>query len=136
MTTDWVENYPGFPDGISGFDLVDRMKRQAEKFGLEIRSREVVQLELSPEKKVVVTDEGTLETKALILVCGATPRKVGIQGEEEMTGKGVSYCATCDGAFYRDQKVAVIGGCDTAVQEAVFLTRFASKVYLIHRRDN
>jgi len=135
MTTDWVENYPGFPDGISGFDLVDRMKRQAEKFGLEIRSREVVRLELSPEKKVVVTDEGTLETKALILVCGATPRKVGIQGEEEMTGKGVSYCATCDGAFYRDQKVAVIGGGDTAVQEAVFLTRFASKVYLIHRRD-
>ena len=135
LTTDLVENYPGFPEGISGFDLVDRMKRQAEKFGLLIQSQEVLKLELNPEKKIVVTNEGGLETRTLILACGALPRKLGIDGEEMMTGKGVSYCATCDGPFYRDQEVAVIGGGDTAVEEAIFLTRFASKVHLIHRRD-
>ncbi|MBK5099956.1 MAG: thioredoxin-disulfide reductase [Desulfobacteraceae bacterium] len=135
LTTDQVENYPGFPEGISGFDLVDRMKRQAEKFGLLIQNQEVSKLELTPEKKIVVTDEGGLETRALILACGAAPQKLGIDGEELMTGKGVSYCATCDGPFYRDQEVAVIGGGDTAVEEAIFLTRFASKVHLIHRRD-
>ena len=135
LMTDWVENYPGFPDGISGFDLIDKMRRQAEKFDLVIESQEVSRLELSPEKKVVVTDKGTLETKALILTSGATPRKLGIEGEELLTGKGVSYCATCDGPFYRDQEVALIGGGDTAVEEAIFLTRFAAKVHLIHRRD-
>lgn len=135
LTTDQVENYPGFPEGISGFDLVDRMKRQAEKFGLLIQNQEVLKLELTPEKKIVVTDEGGLETRALILACGAAPQKLGIDGEELMTGKGVSYCATCDGPFYRDQEVAVIGGGDTAVEEAIFMTRFASKVHLIHRRD-
>ena len=135
LTTDWVENYPGFPDGISGFELVDRMKRQAEKFGLFIESREVTGLELSAGPKIVVTGKGNLETRALILACGATPQKLGIQGEELLTGKGVSYCATCDGPFFRDEEVAVIGGGDTAVEEAIFLTRFARKVYLVHRRD-
>lgn len=135
LTTDWVENYPGFPEGISGFELVDRMKRQTEKFGLEIRNQEVVELRLAPEKKTVVTDKGSLETKSLILAIGATPQKLGIDGEDLLTGKGVSYCATCDGPFYRDQDVAVIGGGDTAVEEALFLTRFAGKVYIVHRRD-
>ena len=135
MTTDLVENYPGFPDGISGFELVDRMKRQVEKFDLDIRTQEVTRLELSKEKKIVITGKETLETKALILACGAVPRKLGIEGEALLTGKGVSYCATCDGPFYRDQEVAVVGGGDTAVEEAVFLTRFASKVHIIHRRD-
>ncbi len=135
LMTDWVENYPGFPDGISGFDLIDKMRRQAEKFDLVIESQEVSRLELSPGKKVVVTDKGTLETRALILTSGATPRKLGIEGEELLIGKGVSYCATCDGPFYRDQEVALIGGGDTAVEEAIFLTRFAAKVHLIHRRD-
>ena len=135
LMTDWVENYPGFPDGISGFDLIDKMRRQAEKFDLVIENQEVSRLELSPEKKVVVTDKGTLETRALILTSGATPRKLGIEGEELLIGKGVSYCATCDGPFYRDQEVALIGGGDTAVEEAIFLTRFAAKVHLIHRRD-
>jgi len=135
LMTDWVENYPGFPDGISGFDLVDKMRRQAEKFDLVIENQEVSRLELSPEKKVVVTDKGNLETRALILTSGATPRKLGIEGEELLIGKGVSYCATCDGPFYRDQEVALIGGGDTAVEEAIFLTRFAAKVHLIHRRD-
>ncbi|EFK05836.1 thioredoxin-disulfide reductase [delta proteobacterium NaphS2] len=135
LTTDWVENYPGFPEGLSGYELVDRMKRQAENFGLKIEGKEVVRLELTPEKKVVVTNKETMETKALILTTGASPRKLGIEGEGLLTGKGVSYCATCDGPFYRDQQVAVIGGGDTAVEEAIFLTKFASRVYLVHRRD-
>ena len=135
VTTDWVENYPGFPEGISGFDLVDRMKRQTERFGLVIQSREVLLVALSPDKKTVTTDKGVIETKALILACGATPQKLGIEGEAQMIGKGVSYCATCDGPFYRDQEIAVIGGGDVAAEEAVFLTRFATKIHLIHRRD-
>ncbi|MDY6973640.1 MAG: thioredoxin-disulfide reductase [Thermodesulfobacteriota bacterium] len=135
LTTDLVENYPGFPEGISGFELVDRMKRQAEKFGLVIQNQEVTRLELSPEKKVVVTDKGNLECRSLILACGAVPRRLGVEGEGPFTGKGVSYCATCDGPFYRDRDVAVIGGGNTAVEEALFLTRFAYKVHLVHRRD-
>jgi len=135
ITTDLVENYPGFPEGISGFELIDRMKRQVEKFGLEIQTQEVIRLELHEEKKVVITDKEQFESKALILACGATPRKLGIEGEEALTGKGVSYCATCDGPFFRDQEVAVIGGGDTAVEEALFLTRFAGRVHLIHRRN-
>jgi thioredoxin reductase (NADPH) len=135
LNTDWVENYPGFPDGISGFDLADKMKTQAERFGLRIQNEEVVGLELSQEKKTVITHNGEMETKALILACGATPRQLGIEGERPFVGKGVSYCATCDGPFYRDQDVAVIGGGDTAAEEAIFLTRFASRIYLCHRRD-
>jgi thioredoxin reductase (NADPH) len=135
VTTDWVENYPGFPEGISGFDLVDRMKRQTERFGVVIQSREVLLVALSVDRKTVTTDKGVFETKALILACGATPQKLGIEGEAQMIGKGVSYCATCDGPFYRDQAIAVVGGGDVAVEEAVFLTRFAKKIHLIHRRD-
>jgi thioredoxin reductase (NADPH) len=135
VTTDWVENYPGFPEGISGFDLVDRMKRQTERFGVVIQSREVLLVALTVDRKTVTTDKGLFETKALILACGATPQKLGIEGEAQMIGKGVSYCATCDGPFYRDQTIAVIGGGDVAVEEAVFLTRFARKIHLIHRRD-
>lgn len=135
LTTDLVENYPGFPEGISGYELVERMKRQTEKFGLTIQNQDVTKLEFTSEKKIAVTDKGVLESRAVILACGAAPRKLDIEGEVLMTGKGVSYCATCDGPFYKDQEVAVIGGGDTAVEEAIFLTRFASKVYLIHRRD-
>jgi len=133
VTTDMVENYPGFPEGISGFELVDRMKRQAERFDLEILNEEVGRLELSKDKKVVVTDKQEFETKALILACGATPTKLGIEGESALTG--VSYCATCDGPFYRDEEIVVIGGGDTAVEEAIFLTKFVSKVHVIHRRN-
>ncbi len=135
LLTDWVENYPGFPEGVSGFELVDRMKRQAEKFGLQITSREVQGLEFSEAGQAAVTDEDRLESRAVILATGASPQKLGVEGEELLTGKGISYCATCDGPFYRDQEVAVIGGGDTAVEEALFLTRFVSKVSLIHRRD-
>lgn len=135
LTTDRIENYPGFPEGISGFELVDRMKRQAEAFGLEIKGQEVLSLNLSSNKKIVTTTKGTFEAKSIILTCGANPRKIGIEGETLLTGKGVSYCATCDGPFYRDQDVVVIGGGDSAVEEALFLTRFVNKIYLVHRRD-
>jgi len=135
LTTDRVENYPGFPDGISGFELMDRMKTQAEKFGLKIQSDEVTSLELSAKHKAVLTGSGSLETKAIILCCGATWKKLGIEGEDQLMGKGVSFCATCDGPFYRNQEVAVIGGGDTALEEAIFLTRFVSKIHLVHRRD-
>ncbi len=134
LLTDTVENYPGFPEGISGFELVDRMRRQAEHFGLTIENREVLQLRITPRKKEVITQDGHLEARSLILTMGATPRKLGIDGEERLTGKGVSYCATCDGPFYRDREVAVIGGGDTAVEEALYLTRFAARVHLVHRR--
>jgi len=135
LTTDWVENYPGFPDGISGFELMDKMKTQAMRFGLKILSEEVAKLELSEKRKVVATTQGPKEAKAIILASGATWKKLGIEGEDQLMGRGVSFCATCDGPFYRDQDVAVIGGGDTAVEEAIFLTRFVSKVYLVHRRD-
>jgi len=135
LTTDWVENYPGFPDGVSGFDLMDRMKSQAEKFGLEIRNDEINRVEVSESKKVAYTHAEALETKTVILACGATWKKLGIEGEDRLMGKGISFCATCDGPFYRDQEVAVIGGGDTAVEEAIFLTRFVSRVHLVHRRD-
>lgn len=136
LNTDWVENYPGFPEGISGFDLAEKMKTQAENFGLPIRNEEAVDLELTPEKKVVVTPSDRLEARTLILACGASPKKLGLEGEDIFMGKGVSYCATCDGPFYKDQEVAVIGGGDTAVEEAIFLTRFASKIHHVHRRDS
>jgi thioredoxin reductase (NADPH) len=135
LNTDWVENYPGFPDGISGFELVERMKTQAENFDLPIQLEEVMGLEFSPEKKIVITDKGQREAKALIIATGATPKKLGIEGEAPLTGKGVSYCATCDGPFYKDQDVVVIGGGDTALEEAIFLTRFASTIHVAHRRD-
>ncbi len=135
LTTDWVENYPGFPEGISGFDLMEKMKTQAERFDLPIRMEEVIEMKFHSEKKVVITHKEHFEAKAVILTLGATPKKLGIEGEELLTGKGVSYCATCDGPFYRDQEVAVIGGGDTALEEALFLTRFANKIYLAHRRD-
>ncbi|MBN2034519.1 MAG: thioredoxin-disulfide reductase [Deltaproteobacteria bacterium] len=135
LTTDWVENYPGFPEGVSGFELMDRMKNQAEKFGLEIRNDEIVRLDLSESRKIIFAGDDQIETRAVIIACGATWKRLGIEGEERLIGKGISFCATCDGPFYRDQEVAVIGGGDTAVEEAIFLTRFVGKVYLVHRRD-
>jgi thioredoxin reductase (NADPH) len=135
LSTDWVDNYPGFPDGVSGFDLVDRMRQQAERFGLSVISDEVTGVKLSGPEKVIQGAGGTYRAKSVIIASGAMFRKLGVPGEQQLTGRGVSYCATCDGPFYQGQEIAVVGGGDSAVQEAVYLTRFATKVYLIHRRD-
>lgn len=137
LTTDWVDNYPGFPDGISGFDLMDKMTAQAKRFDVNILTKEVASLDLAdPDIKKIIFDDGSVMTcDSLILCTGASPNKLGIPGELELAGKGVSYCGTCDAPFYRNMHVAVIGGGDTAVEEADYLTRFASKVSIIHRRD-
>ncbi len=136
LLTDWIDNYPGFPEGLTGFDLVDKMAAQAARFGLETQVANIISMDLSgPLKKLYLEDGKELTAKALIIATGARPNTLGIPGEAELTGKGVSYCATCDAPFYRDQEVAVVGGGNTAVQEAIYLTRFASKVTVIHRRD-
>jgi len=136
LVTDWIDNYPGFPDGLSGFELVEKMAAQAARFELETKYEQVTGLELSEQTKKLVLENGeTLTCQSLIIATGARPNKLGIPGEEQLTGKGVSYCATCDGPFYKDQEIIVVGGGDTAVQEADFLTKFASKVTVVHRRD-
>jgi thioredoxin reductase (NADPH) len=135
LSTDWVDNYPGFPEGISGFDLVDRMRQQAERFGLSVVSDEVTGVDFSRPEKFLQGANRTYQAKSVIIASGAKYKRLGVPGEERLTGRGVSYCATCDGPFYQGQEIAVVGGGDSAVQEAVYLTRFASKVYLIHRRD-
>ena len=135
-TTEWVENYPGFEEGIMGVELAQKMEKQAVKFGLEIIQGTV--MDISSSKKIKgISLEGDLhyEAKTIILATGAHPRLLKIEGEDEFRGKGVSYCATCDGAFYKGKKIAVVGGGDSAVQEAIFLTKFAEMVYVIHRRD-
>ncbi len=134
--TDLVENYPGFPEGISGFDLSQKMKEQAEKFGAEMREIEgVAELRRDPEGHyVVVTDREEILTRTVILAPGVEPRRSGIPGEAEFIGRGVSWCATCDGALYKGKTVAVIGGGNSAVEEGMFLTKFADKVFLVHRR--
>jgi thioredoxin reductase (NADPH) len=135
LTSELVENYPGFPEGISGADLIHKMTEQASRFGLAVRTEEVRAADFSgPEKKLVLPNE-TLRTRAVIIATGASPRRLGVPGEDHLFGKGVSCCATCDGPFFRDKVLAVVGGGDTAVQETIFLTRFAKKVYLIHRRN-
>lgn len=134
-TTDWIENYPGFVDGVSGFELMYAFQQQAEKFGLEIRNEEALSLEVSEGVKTVSTSEASFSARAIIIASGAKPRQLGVPGEETFHGRGVSYCATCDGAFFQEKTVAVVGGGDAAVEEAIFLTRYALKVYLVHRRD-
>jgi thioredoxin-disulfide reductase/thioredoxin len=136
MTTTEVENYPGFEDGIQGPDLMAAMKTQAEKFGADIVMDDAVSLDLAgPTKKVTLGSGDVVEAKAVVLAMGSDYRKLGLVEEERLSGRGVSWCATCDGFFYRDKVVAVVGGGDSAVEEATFLARFASKVYLVHRRD-
>ncbi|UCE35489.1 MAG: FAD-dependent oxidoreductase, partial [Deltaproteobacteria bacterium] len=137
--TDRIENYPGFIEGISGPELVHNMEEQAQSFGVKTIFDEVTWVEVSDEgniKKVFVHDDPVpYQCLSIIVAAGHEQRKLGVPGEMEFTGKGVSYCATCDGAFFRDRAVAVVGGGDVAVEEALFLTRFASKVYIVHRRD-
>ncbi len=136
-TTSEVENFPGWPEGIDGFELMDRMRKQAERFGARTAYARIDKASLAGPIRKLTADNGSVyETKALIIATGARPRTLGIPGEKEMWGgKGVSTCATCDGAFYRDMEVVVVGGGDSAAEEALFLTRFASRVTLIHRRD-
>ena len=135
MITDWVENYPGFPEGISGADLSMKMAEQAEKFGLAIEYGEVESIGTEDVIKEVRLADQTLKTKSIIIASGASPKRIGIPGENAFYGKGVSTCATCDAHFFRDKHVVAIGGGDTAVEESLYLTKFVEKVYLVHRRD-
>jgi thioredoxin reductase (NADPH) len=133
--TELIENYPGFPEVISGVELTQRMESQAKRFGVEIRYEEVLKLEVENGLKVVTTDTDNYASHVVILASGADPKKLGVPGEEEFYGKGVSYCATCDGAFYRGKDVVVIGGGDSAITEGIFLTKYAQTVQIVHRRD-
>ncbi len=135
LVSDWIENYPGFPEGISGYDLVNKMTEQAKRFGLTFETSEVLSLDLSEAVKKIELNDKTITTLSIIIATGASPRKLGVPGEDMFIGKGVSFCATCDGPFFKENVVAAVGGGDTAVQESIFLTKFAKKVYLIHRRD-
>lgn len=135
LTTDWVDNYPGFGDGISGSDLVAKMDAHAHRFGLETRRAEITSMDLRGETKTLRLDSGENLTARTVIICtGGSPGKLGVPGEKEFAGRGVSYCATCDAPFYRGQEIAVVGGGNTAIQEALHLTKFASKVTVIHRR--
>lgn len=134
-TTYSIENYPGFVEPISGPDFAMKLESHARKFGLEILYDEVTEIQIDDKIKKVITGDKVYETKTIILAMGASPKTLGLDKEEKFRGRGVSYCATCDGAFYKDKVTAVVGGGDTATEDALFLAQYASKVYLIHRRD-
>lgn len=136
ISTSHIENYPGFPDGIGGFELADLVYKQAENFGLLIEYRSADKISRQDDLLIIETSDGQLITKTAVIATGSTPNKLGVAGEERLTGRGVSYCATCDGALYRDQAVAVVGGGDAALEEALFLTRFAKHVHVIHWMDH
>ncbi len=135
INTEWVENYPGFTESISGIDLTEAMHKQATKFGLETLLADVAGIQKKGKQFIVKTSSGDFPAKAVIIASGSERQKLGVPGEAEFTGKGVSYCATCDGPFFRDKEVAVVGGGNAALTEAIELTRFASKITVIHRRN-
>ena len=135
MNTTDVENYPGFSDGIMGPDLMTTMRKQTEKMGTKIVDDEVTSVDFKNKPLKVITAAEEFETKTVIVCTGANPRKIGLDGEQTFAGKGVSYCATCDGAFFKDQELIVVGGGDSAMEEATFLTKFASTVHIVHRRE-
>lgn len=134
-TTDVIDNYPGFPEGVNGFDLALQMQRGAERFGVQTKLSGVISVELTGSVKQVRTQDGAYQARTVVLASGAHPRELGLPGERELRGRGVSYCATCDGMFYRGKTVAVVGGGNTAVSDALYLSRLCEKVYLIHRRE-
>lgn len=134
-TTEIVENYPGFVDGINGFELGMQMKKGAERFGVKTKLAEVKSVELDKNPKLIHTSKDTFEAKTVILALGAFPRELGLSNERNLRGRGVSYCATCDGMFYRNKTVVIVGGGNTAVADALFLAKICEKVYLVHRRD-
>ncbi len=135
MITTEVENFPGFSEGINGPELMQEMRAQAERFGAHLESEEVTKVELSVEKKIVWVEDEAYEAKTVIIATGATANLLGIANETRLMGRGVSACATCDGFFFKDKVICVVGGGDSTMEEATFLTRFASKIYIIHRRD-
>jgi len=137
MNTTEVENFPGFTDGVMGPDLMDSMRKQAKRFGTELVTDDIVEMDLTGEIKILKDGSGnTVKAKSVILATGSAYREIGLENEKRLSGRGVSWCATCDGFFFRDQVIAVVGGGDSAMEEANFLTKFASKVVLIHRRDS
>jgi len=135
MNTTEVENFPGFPDGIQGPDLMEAMRKQAERFGAELRAEDVTEVDLTVDPKRVIVEGETYLARAVIIATGSRYRELGVPGEKKLSGHGVSWCATCDGFFFREQEIAVVGGGDSAMEEALFLTRFAKTVTVIHRRD-
>lgn len=134
-TTDVIDNYPGFPQGVNGFELAMQMKEGAERFGAQTQLAEVTQVELAGQVKTIHTSGGDYQARTVVLATGAHPRELGLPGERELRGRGVSYCATCDGMFYRGKTVVVVGGGNTAVSDVLYLSRLCEKVYLVHRRD-
>lgn len=134
-TTDQIDNYPGFPQGVNGFELALEMQKGAQRFGAQTELAEVLQVDLRGPVKKVVTQKETYRAPTVVLATGASPRELGLPGERELRGRGVSYCATCDGMFYRGKTVAVVGGGNTAAADVLYLSRLCEKVYLIHRRD-
>lgn len=133
--TDWIDNYPGFPKGVAGLELADALRQQAERFGTDIRLGEVMKIGVDDSLKKLTTTDGEIYAKAVLIATGSDYKRLGIPGEKEYYGRGVHYCATCDGAFYRDKRLVVVGGGNSAVQEAIFLTRFATHIDLLVRGD-